>query len=228
MNRIRRWFSFFLATGACATLIAPAKGQAPVFLHVDLDTSALVGLPSPPAPFYLDFQLLDGSLTLDAVNTVKIENFQFGGGMPSGTPLPTGDAVGDLSSTVTLQDDFSTFNDFVQPFVPGNRLSFDAVLTTNVDAGGTPDEFSFAILQQANNFFGFAEIPTEGPGDALLTVDLDGPIPTLNTYGSDLTRTDIALPAPVALFVPGPGVSTLLASLALCGACLSPLLRRRI
>src|SRR5258708_38499476 len=103
MNRLRTISILCLTMWASAALIAPATRS--VLLHVSLDPSPLVGLGSPPAPFYVEFQFNDGSFTLDAVNTVTLSNFQFGGGGPSGPPsfFSFGDISGDLSSTIRLR-----------------------------------------------------------------------------------------------------------------------------
>ena len=59
--------------------------------------------------------------------------------------LTAGGASGDLASGVTLVDS-SFFNILASSFAPGSLLSFAFGFTTNVDAGGTPDQFSLALL----------------------------------------------------------------------------------
>jgi hypothetical protein len=144
--------------------------------------------------FEVDFQLNDGGGTTN--NTATINNFAFGGGNPVGSPtILMGGANGDLSGTVTLTDDpllgGGFINEFAQQFNLGSALSFDVQLTTNVDSPA-PDQFSFAILHNG------VEIPTTGTGDAFLIVDLDSINPSVQTFRSDLNRTNINIAAPTA------------------------------
>jgi hypothetical protein len=140
--------------------------HANLIFNVSLNTSPLIG--NAAGPFYIDFQLIDGSGTGDANNTVKITNFLFGGGDAVGSPLPPiGGASGDLSSFVSITDN-SFLNEFTQQFNPGSKFSFTVNLTTNVDVGPTPDAFSFAILDNT-----LAPLPTTGLGDALLLVNIN-------------------------------------------------------
>jgi hypothetical protein len=59
-------------------------------------------------------------------------------------------------------------------------LGFTLDTTTNVDAGPTPDEFSFSILDNSG-----APIPTTGFVDAFLVLDIDSSNPTPQTFPSD-------------------------------------------
>ena len=151
---------------------------------VTVDTSALGGLPN--GPFFLGFELADGSGTGDGNNAVILSNFQFGSGNATGFPLILGSAFGDLSSTVTLTD-ADAASVFAQSFVSGNTLSFLLSFTTNVDAGGTPDEFIFSILDST-----FTPIPTSSlsPLSPFLVIDLDSANPAVQTFGAD------SVPAP--------------------------------
>ncbi len=119
--------------------------RANLMFDVTLDTSGLIGHPA--GPFYVDFQLNDGSGNFAGVNTATISNFMFGDkGSASGNPQLFGGAMGDLSTGVTLKDDAAFINEFIEGFTPGSFLSFHVELTTNVDPGLTPDGFSFSIL----------------------------------------------------------------------------------
>lgn len=179
-------------------LFAADEGRADAIYQVSLVTSPLVG--SVAGPFSIDFQLINGS---PAQNTVILSNFVFGGGAATGSPNTVGGASGSLTTAVTLTDGVFR-NEFFQAFTPGGFLNFDLRLTTNV-AGTQPDQFSFAILD-ANGF----EIPTSGPGDALLIIDIDSPQLVVSTFGTDLTRTTIDLAPAQAQAVPEPGTLLLL------------------
>jgi hypothetical protein len=184
--------------------------RADLLFHVSLNTAPLVGHPA--APFYVEFQLNDGSGTNDANNTATISNFAFGGGAPMGSPTLSGGASGSLQSgTVTLTDS-SFFNEFFQEFTPGSQLDFDIHLTTDVDAGATPDQFSFAILDNT-----LTEIPTQTAFfDVFVQVDINAPNPPIQTFASDPTQppagggNPVQIAAPTVQGVPEPMPLTLL------------------
>ncbi len=167
---------------------------ADVIYNVSLDTSPLIG--DAAGPFSLDFQFTDGSGTSDGNNTVALSNFDFGAGGGTGSPATSGSVSGDLTSSVTLIDS-QFFNEFTQTFTPGAALDFTVDLTTNVDAGGVPDEFTFAILDNTG-----AEIPTLGLFDTLLLADIDSSSPTLFAFGSDTSRGTAATGEAIALDAP--------------------------
>src|SRR5213075_2492166 len=77
--------------------------QATLIFNVSLKTSPLIG--NSAGPFYVDFQLNDGSGIGDGNNTVTINNFLFDGGNLVGSPLPPiGGASGSLFSFVSITD----------------------------------------------------------------------------------------------------------------------------
>jgi PEP-CTERM motif len=184
--------------------------RAGIVYNISLDTSPLIG--EAAGPFSLGFQLNDGSGVGDANNTAILSNFQFGvGGSASGSPTVTGNAIGDLSSGITLTDS-NFLNALAQSFNPGSLLTFQLQMSTNVDAGGTPDEFSFSILDSTGT-----QIPTTGFVDAFLIVDVDSSNPTPQTFSSDPTRAPagggggITISAPqTTLATPEPGTFILL------------------
>ncbi|HEX5229016.1 MAG TPA: NF038129 family PEP-CTERM protein [Bryobacteraceae bacterium] len=203
-----RLFLLILLAGFAAL---PSSAWADAIYNVSLDTSNLIG--NTAGPFSLDFQFNDGSGTNDGNNTVTLSNFAFGAGGPTGSAVTNGSVSGDLTSSVTLTDsDF--FNEFTQTFTPGSTLVFTIDLTTNVDAGGVPDEFTFAILDSTD-----AEIPTLGPFDTVLLADIDSSSPALFGYASDPSRgtaatgDTLAFDAPVVTSpVPEPSVLWMSAS----------------
>lgn len=190
-------------------LVIPTAARADLMFTVSLDTAPLVGHAA--GPFSIEFQFNDGSGLGDANNSVVLSNFAFGGGGAVGVPTLFGGASGELATTVTLTDsDF--FNQFIQEFTPGTSLSFTGLLTTNLDVGGTPDQFSFAILDS----LGF-EIPTLGTVNTFVTIDINSAAPPILTFPSDPTTPpaaggppiDIAMPQ--AQLVPEPTSFSLLA-----------------
>jgi hypothetical protein len=191
-----------LAAALLALVITVAHHPAHAGLitgSVSLDTSALSG------SFELAFIFTDGSGTGDANNTVTLSNFLFGVGGSAGsvdTALSTGGVSGDLSSGVSLVDS-AFLNIFASSFTPGSLLSFNFGLTTNVDAGGTPDQLSFALLQSDGTV-----VNTEDPSgaDSLLTVNIDSSSPTITAFASELTPAPIvtefvAVPEPPGLLL---------------------------
>jgi hypothetical protein len=198
-----------------------------VSFTVTLDTTSLATQPTPPKPFALDFQFIDGDSTVS--NTVTLSHFDFGaGGGPNGSPTISGGASGDLSGTVTLTDS-SFFNELFQGFTPSGSdpLRFLLTLTTNVEPV-TPDTFTLAIFDSSGT-----EIPTSSLG-AFARIDITNPL-TINTYASDTrlappgcpTCPAIALGAPVVELagtpVPEPGTVLLLVS----GVAVALLAQRR-
>ena len=67
-------------------------------------------------------------------------------------------------------------------------------LTTNLDAGGTPDLFGFSLLDGGN------AIPTldDLMADSFLYINIDSANPTLSVFGTDLAWTNILIAAPMA------------------------------
>lgn len=180
--------TFFWAAVACVLQFGHLNCFGVDNFNITLNSSALVG--NPTGPFSLDFQLADGSGTGDGNNTVTISDFNFHGGSWTGP------------SVVTMTDN-SFFSEATYQFVPGGVLSFDVSMTTAVDAGGTPDEFSFDILDNS-----LSEIPTVGLGDAMVAVAIDSANPTVQVFGSDLTQTTINIPSPTVnyAYVPDSGI----------------------
>ena len=197
----------FALVAACI-MISASTSKAALIYHVDINTAPLVG--SSSAPFSLDFQLNDGSGTLAGVNTVTLVNFVFTGGNPTGSASLFGGAAGSLSSTVTLTDGTFFSNEFFQGFSAGTtKIGFDALLTTVVDPGLTPDAFSMAILD--NNLFNIA---TNGTGDSLMLVNINSTSLSLSavqkfTSTSGVTVAASPTPEPSSWLVMGSGLLAL-------------------
>lgn len=202
--------------GAFALLFAfvPRAVFADDILNVSIDTATLAG----QAGSEVVFELTDGSGTGDANNTAALSGFTLGSGtLGSVDSLNSfGAYSGDLGSVLTLTDgSFLTL--FGQFLTPGNALSFTLDLTTNVDAGGTPDQFSTYLYDGSGNPLATTTDPTGF--DSLLTINLDSANPITNNY-------DTALVTASAPTVPTPEPETLaLLAIGLAGLALVSLRR---
>jgi hypothetical protein len=171
-----------LIVGVCI-LGFTIDAQATRIFDVTLDTSQL-GTLHPGASFAVDFQLNDGSGGGDGNNTATLSNFLFGGGSAGGAPALFGGASGSLASGIAIIDN-AFLNEFLQGFTPGASLSFRVNLTTAVDAGPTPDQFSFSLTETgaAPSFF-----------DTLIKVDINSATPAIQTFsasGNNVTITPL-------------------------------------
>lgn len=192
------------AFALAAVLALGSIAQAQLQFQVQLNTSTLMS--NPAGPYSLDFQLNDGAGWGDGNNWATLSNFSFGSGSSWGTSTTFGGAMGSLGGTVTLNDSNAMLNELYQSFTPGSWLSFKVTLSTNVDAGPTPDKFSFAILD--SNLMNLA---TNSLGsDTFVEVNINQWNPTVLSYGS----ADMTIAAP--LVTPVPEASTY----GICGAAL--------
>jgi hypothetical protein len=143
-------------------LALPSSAWAFAF-NINVDTTGLSGT---AASLAFDFINGDGVTN----NTAQISNFLTGGSFDPNLGTLTGDVSGLLNSTVTFSDT-SFFNEFLQPITLGNAFQFQ-LDTTNAFAGGTPDSFSFFILDSN----GLPLVTTtDGTGaNALFALDLTG------------------------------------------------------
>ena len=184
-----------VAAIVCLAIGAVAPVHAGIVDLFTIDTGPLSG--DPAGPFSLDLQLNDGSGTDDGNNAAVLSGFTFGaGGGATGSATLAGGASGDLGSSITITDN-SFLNEFTQGFTPGSQLQFQLSLSTNVDDGGTPDQFTMAILDSSG-----AQLPTLSFFDVFVEIDLDSADPAIQTFASDTSRNTVAGGAPVDLSEP--------------------------
>jgi hypothetical protein len=179
---------------------APTSFATGISLDVSINTS---GLPISPGS-EIFFILTDGSGTGDANNTATMTTFALGGGSVGAVDLANtfGGASGGISSTVSLTDSSFT-NVFAETFSAGSSLSFLLNLTTNVDAGGTPDQFSISIVNPSGSFLS----PSDPLTGNLLAINLDSASPSVSTFSS---LVNVSTPGPVN--TPEPATILLLAA----------------
>lgn len=165
-----------LALGGGATLRAD-----PFDFHVDLNTSGLLAADN--SPFFLDFQLNEGSGTL--ANSVTLSNFSFDSGASSGSAMTFGHATGSMAGSITLSaDPSSPWNELFQGFsTTTTGIHFDVSISQN-SPGATPDGFAVSVLTSES---GFPQISTAAPdGVSLVTLDIGtaNVLADVKTYGS--------------------------------------------
>jgi hypothetical protein len=164
----------------------------------------------PAGSFSVLFVFTDGNGIGDANNTITVSDITFGGGSPLGSPLVFGGAAGSLGAGVAITDS-SFLSLFLQSFAPGMQLSFLLTLTTDADAGGTPDRLTASILDSSG-----VPLPTLAPfGDYFFGVDLGSSGPVFDRYASDPSRaptvgSPVSMPAPTVGAVPEPSTIYLL------------------
>ncbi|HSI15202.1 MAG TPA: NF038129 family PEP-CTERM protein [Chthoniobacter sp.] len=208
-----------LAIAVAAMLASTATHAATFNFHVDLNVSSLIGAPN--SPFFVDFQLNEGSGTIP--NMVTINNFLFTSGSASGSATTFGLATGTMGSSITLNDNSSSpFNEIFQGFTAGTtHIQFDVSLSQN-SPGVTPDGFIISILDsEANN----PQITTtDFSGSSMITVPIGG----ANTLGDVQTFTSTSPAGATATVTPAtiPEPSSVMALIGGVG-CLMTLRRRR-
>jgi len=178
-------------------------GQPPALadtvVSVSVDTSAIASTPGAEVFFILT----DGNGIGDANNTATLSNSALGLGTPGAIDAlnTTGGVTGNLSTGLSLADS-AFLNLFGQLFTPGTSLSFNLDLTSNLDNGGTPDQFSMIILDANGN-----PIPNSDPngfGD-LLVINIDSANPVITNYASNLvTVGSVTTPTPPPVTTPEP------------------------
>lgn len=210
---------------AAFIILGSSACRADLSFTVSLDTSSLSAA---NGPYYLDFQLNDGGGGPAAGNnTAMITNLSGYQGLDPALPNYGLGVSGGFTSpgdTLTITDQVDPtppvpgtggINEYTQGFTPGSTLSFHVALTTNVDPGGSPDQFLFSIFYTDPDN-GPQYIPTTSLlGFSFVSVSIDSTSPTIGAYGSDSstapTGIDMAAPEikPDITAVPEPPSSLL-------------------
>jgi hypothetical protein len=203
---IKRVLTFH--TIVLAILIAgfSQRAWANAIVNVTVNTSGLLAQPGSEVVFVLT----DGSGANDANNLVMLTDVSLGGGTAGAIDAlnTQGGATGDLGSGVTLTDS-SFLNLFGQSFTAGTSLSFVLNLTTNVDAGGTPDQFALMLVDPSGTL-----LPSSDPFGSLLSVNLDSANPLFQNFNPDLVavtpaETPAPVPEPASLLLLGSGLASM-------------------
>ena len=207
---------------------APASAAPLAVQHVTVVTTGLtVG-----QTYYTEFTLTDGSGTGDANSKAAISNLVFTNGTAGAVLPPTsGNVTGNPGTTLTLMDGPAASGplaDYAQAFTvfgPTSQFSFDLLLgATSLDAGGTPDNFTFQILGSNQ-----APLATNGPtGVEFVSADYTSTAPMATGYHSMGLATPVTatISAPSAVPEPPSAVTAAVFSLSVCGLLLRA--RRRV
>jgi hypothetical protein len=181
----------------------PASGAS---FTISVDTSLLSGTD------VLAFGLFDGDGVIN--NLVTLTDFDFGGG--SATPGtadcttigdPGSGCIGDLSTSVTLQDLTGTAF-FFQEFSPGSLLSFNLTTTNNFAGGFTSDAFAMYICDDTT--FGSC-YSDDANTSAMLVLALNGePLSPTSFILTGATAQGLDAPVVTASTVPEPATLMLL------------------
>lgn len=200
----------FITAAFLLCWLSPHAAMADDILDVSVNTSSLAGLTGSE----VFFEFTDGSGLGDANNTVTISDISLGGGTAGSVDTSVFGSAGgfdptsNLSSGISITDS-SFFNQFAQYFTPGGFLTFTLDLTTNVDAGGTPDQFSLYIDDPNENCIDIATDPM--CLNSIMSVSLDSTTTPTTTYDSDFVNAvpAIAAPEPSSLWLLVSGLALL-------------------
>lgn len=174
----------FCTTCAAATSVA----------QFSIKTTGLIGHPA--GPFSIMLALTDGTGISDGKSIVTVTSANFGSGRALGNPTLLGGASGDLASGVTITNS-SFLSLFVEPFTPGEEVSFKVSLTASQSKGGFPTRLSAYILDGSGT-----PLATLAPaGDFFIGIDMTSEDPFPEVYGTDPSRppftgSAISIPTP--------------------------------
>ncbi len=142
---------------AMAALCSPLSA-GPIYT-VTLDTT-----PLPAGNYFLDYQLA-GTATPLGANTVNISNLSLGGGSFLSQQFSNGGSGAFPNYSLT---DTKVFNEDLIGFSRGSSVQYNLSFTNNFAGAGTPDTFSFAVLDKNLNSIVSAGL------QASLAVNLNG------------------------------------------------------
>jgi len=213
MNR-KALFAKAILLGIGLFILSTPRAMADTVVSVSVDTSSIASTPGAE----IFFILTDGNGTGDANNTATLSSFALGLGSTGAVDAlnSTGGITGNLSTGLSLVDT-AFLNVFGQLFTPGTSLSFNLDLTSNVDNGGTPDQFSMIILDSQGNPLPNAD--PNGFGD-LLVVNIDSANPVITNYAANLVSVGstttpppppVATPEPSSILLLGVAILTFVA-----------------
>lgn len=118
---------------------------------VTIDTSSLgqAGLSE------IFFSMTNSNVPTSVTNTAVLSNFAFGAG-GSGGVVDAMNTFGNVTSGLNLADGATVIDDqfttgFAGFFTAGSQISFSLNLSTNVLAGGIPDNFSIYVVDPNGN-----------------------------------------------------------------------------
>ena len=142
-------------------------------------------------------EFTDGAGVGDANNTAALSNFTFGGGSALGRPSVVWRSHWFAQKPALQITDSSALGFFAEQFAPGLQLNFSLDLTLNDESGGTPDRFTFFILDSSA-----VPLPTLAPfGDYFFGADIYSTGPLFDAYGSDTSRS-LSVGGPASVPVP--------------------------
>ena len=178
---------------AMAALCSPLAA-GPIYT-VTLDTT-----PLPAGNYFLDYQLA-GTATPLGANTVNISNLSLGGGSFLTQQFSNGGSGAFPNYSLT---DAKVFNEDLIGFSRGNSVQFNLSFTNTFAGKGTPDTFSFAVLDKSLNSIVSAGL------QASLALNLNGGSPVIQTFPAQAifssTTPVVTLPGAA---VPEPGTLAL-------------------
>jgi len=180
--RLLAFRSLLGSTVAVAAVLAlGAPGRAQSVFDVTLNTTGLSGISG-----YLAFDFVDGDGVND--NTVSITSFLTDGALAGTTNSNTGGAGGDLPGDLSITDG-SFFNESLRGLTYGTSLSF-RVTMSEAFAGGTPDQFSFFLLDASGINTAVATSDPAG-ANSVFIVDVTG-TPGGNLQAFTTTAPDVS------------------------------------